>query len=182
MVHADPADGLTNPASWSNENRLTDASFDLEQALGLWVGDYEGLAAAGNNFDAAWAQPSGTDPDGIIFRDPPPAGETGQRDSLLSLAPGSPEVRAGSTGVGLSSSDLNGAVLFLPVRAANYVPATENGPVPLPSSLDPATVDPILAEHGSRLEDHGSTLCGCKPRGLALDAVEDLLVRSGFQA
>jgi hypothetical protein len=73
MVHADPRDGLINPTSWQEENRLTNASFNLEQAPRLFVGDYEGLAAAGKSFLAMWAQPYDTDPDSIFFRDPPPA-------------------------------------------------------------------------------------------------------------
>src|SRR5262245_30436558 len=31
MVHSHPADGLTNPAGWSSENRLTKASFDMQE-------------------------------------------------------------------------------------------------------------------------------------------------------
>jgi hypothetical protein len=73
MVHADPSDGLANPASWQEENRLTDTSFNLEQAPRLFIGDYEGLAAAGKSFYATWAQPHDNDPDSIFFRDPPPA-------------------------------------------------------------------------------------------------------------
>jgi hypothetical protein len=75
MVHADPGDGLTNPANWHDENRLTNASFDFEQAAirfgEHFVGDYAGLAAAGTSFFAVWAQPHGADPDSIFFRDPP---------------------------------------------------------------------------------------------------------------
>jgi hypothetical protein len=86
LIHAHPADGLTNPASWHEENRLTDASFDFEQGAirfgGNFVGDYEGLAAAGNSFFAAWAQPHGSDRDSIFFRDPPP--EPGVHGSELS--------------------------------------------------------------------------------------------------
>lgn len=78
LVHADSA--FTNPASWtSDEKRLTDASFDLELAplsRGYFLGDYEGLAAGGNNFYALFTQ-TGSGADGqsnIWFRDPPPAG------------------------------------------------------------------------------------------------------------
>jgi hypothetical protein len=76
IAHAD--NNFTDPASWSQENRLTDASFDLELAprtfRGFFVGDYEGLAATGNNFDALFSQAVSTsDPASIFFRDPPPA-------------------------------------------------------------------------------------------------------------
>jgi hypothetical protein len=76
IVHAD--NNFTDPASWSQENRITDASFDLELAprtsRGFFVGDYEGLATAGDNFDALFSQAVSTsDPASIFFRDPPPA-------------------------------------------------------------------------------------------------------------
>jgi ELWxxDGT repeat protein len=77
MVHAHPQNGLTNPSSWREENRLTNVSFDFEQATprfgGPFIGDYEGLAAAGNSFYAVWTQPHDGDQDSIFFRDPPPA-------------------------------------------------------------------------------------------------------------
>jgi hypothetical protein len=74
FVHAHPGDpgGLTNPANWAHELRLTNRSFDLERApntvRGLFVGDYEGLAAAGNSFLTFWAQPHRRDPGNIFFR------------------------------------------------------------------------------------------------------------------
>src|SRR5262249_42944863 len=58
----------TNPANWS-EIRLTDSSFDLEQApsrtsigftASYFLGDYEGLAASGNDFVSVWGMPDGT--------------------------------------------------------------------------------------------------------------------------
>jgi hypothetical protein len=54
----------TNPRIWS-EVRLTDSSFNLEQAPtrfngGFFLGDYEGLAAAGNDFVAVWGMPDGS--------------------------------------------------------------------------------------------------------------------------
>jgi probable HAF family extracellular repeat protein len=77
-----PAPG-TNPSSWS-EIRLTNTSFNLEQApsrtsIGFksnyFLGDYEGLAAAGKAFVAVWGMPDGsaTGQESIFFRDPPPA-------------------------------------------------------------------------------------------------------------
>jgi hypothetical protein len=80
MIHADAKSDLTNPASWRSENRLTNSSFDLEQAFiapegWRFLGDYMGLSAAGNAFAALWAMPhtksdGTTDPDSIFFRDP----------------------------------------------------------------------------------------------------------------
>jgi BNR/Asp-box repeat len=93
MVHAHPADGLTNPASWSSENRLTPASFDLQVPApspdGYFVGDYQGLVAMGSRFGAFWAMvpgatPSLEDQSSIFFRGTLPAAP------LALLSPGSP--------------------------------------------------------------------------------------------
>jgi hypothetical protein len=70
---------LTNPANWGNELRLSDRSFDLEKALflgegdpvpGLFLGDYEGLKAVGNDFVATFCEAgvSRNDPKSIFFR------------------------------------------------------------------------------------------------------------------
>jgi hypothetical protein len=73
FVRGDPhgQGGLTNPANWGDELRLTDSSFDIEKApdvSGPFVGDYQGLAAVGNGFVTFFAQPHGTDPDSIFSR------------------------------------------------------------------------------------------------------------------
>jgi hypothetical protein len=76
--HPSATTPATNPTNWS-EVRLTDTSFDLEQApsrtsLGFpgsyFLGDYEGLAAAGNDFVAVWGMPDGsaTNQESIFFR------------------------------------------------------------------------------------------------------------------
>jgi hypothetical protein len=64
----------TNPTAW-REVRLTDSSFNLEQAPtrfngAFFLGDYEGLAAAGNDFVATWSMPDGTSTgqESIFFR------------------------------------------------------------------------------------------------------------------
>jgi hypothetical protein len=79
----------TNPRTWS-EVRLTNASFNLEQAPtrfagDFWLGDYEALAAAGNDFVAVWGMPDGSaaGQESIFFRDPP-AAETDSPPSLTS--------------------------------------------------------------------------------------------------
>ncbi len=73
FVRGDPhgRGGLTNPANWGDELRLTDSSFDMEKAPGVsgpFMGDYQGLDAVGNGFLALFAQPHGTDPDSIFSR------------------------------------------------------------------------------------------------------------------
>jgi hypothetical protein len=78
LVHADS--NFTKPSSWaSGELRLTNSSFNMENApktsRGYFLGDYQGLAAAGNSFYALFAQAGSdaSDPSNIWFRDPPPA-------------------------------------------------------------------------------------------------------------
>lgn len=61
-------------ASWSQE-RVTPTSFDMRtapDARGLFVGDYEGLAATGTTFKPFWSQslPTGTDTFGTTVRAP----------------------------------------------------------------------------------------------------------------
>jgi hypothetical protein len=60
----------TDPASWA-EQRLTDAPFDYLQApfaRGLFLGDYEGLAASGSDFLAYFQQSSASDEANGFFR------------------------------------------------------------------------------------------------------------------
>ncbi len=73
VVHCHPS--VTAPcrraSSWGDEVRLTDASFDLRAAPvadGLFVGDYEGLLATGNDVLAFFAQAQGPHATGIPFR------------------------------------------------------------------------------------------------------------------
>jgi hypothetical protein len=77
LVHA--GGGFTSPGSWTaDEKRLTDTSFNMENApptsRGYFLGDYQGLAAAGKNFYALFGQAGSgsSDPSTIWFRDPPP--------------------------------------------------------------------------------------------------------------
>src|SRR5262249_8897389 len=62
--------------SWSSENRMTPASFNIEDAPtppdGYFVGDYEGLVAMGKNFGAFFSMPTAADSGSIFFRDPAP--------------------------------------------------------------------------------------------------------------
>lgn len=57
QCHPSATTPATNPGNWGGEVRLTARSFDLEAAVdwfGLFIGDYEGLAATGNGFIAAF--------------------------------------------------------------------------------------------------------------------------------
>jgi hypothetical protein len=67
-----PQLAATDPLNWKDEVRLTDSSFDLQTAPiffgGEFVGDSDGLAAAGNDFVAVWCMPAGVDQGNIYFR------------------------------------------------------------------------------------------------------------------
>jgi hypothetical protein len=58
-------------ASWTNEVRLTNVSFDMRRAPnagGFFTGDYEGLASSGTTFLPFWSASHGTDPASTFFR------------------------------------------------------------------------------------------------------------------
>lgn len=72
IVRCDPAaSDCANPASWSNEARLTSLSFDMRKApltsSGYFVGDYEGLTSVGNGFLPFFSQSHDSDPASIFF-------------------------------------------------------------------------------------------------------------------
>jgi hypothetical protein len=74
FCHPSASAPATNPANWG-EVRLTDTSFNLEQAPArfagdFFLGDYEGLKAVGNDFVAVWGMPDGsaTSQESIFFR------------------------------------------------------------------------------------------------------------------
>src|SRR5262249_50247969 len=80
FIHAHPGANLTDAASWGDEVRLTDASFDMEKAprnAGLFLGDSGGLARSGDGFAVVFSQPQGTDPAGAYFRRLTPHTEVG---------------------------------------------------------------------------------------------------------
>jgi hypothetical protein len=76
--HPTTPTSLTDPANWGGELRLTDRSFDAETAAfqgggdtgqSIFLGDYEGLKAVGNDFVATFCQAvSPSDPKSIFFR------------------------------------------------------------------------------------------------------------------
>src|SRR5262249_90191 len=100
LVHADATADLTNPASWHDELRLTDRSFNLWDATvapeGYFLGDYEGLAAFGNSLGAFSSMPTKKDFNNVFFRDPPPT----------QAVTGSPVSIAGSASLGMLLSDI----------------------------------------------------------------------------
>lgn len=68
---ARPAALCARAEAWGPAQRLTDAPFDLEKApvaRGFFLGDYEGLATAGDEFLALFAKTQPADPASIFFR------------------------------------------------------------------------------------------------------------------
>jgi hypothetical protein len=72
-IHCHAAtDDCTDPSSWTDEVRLTDASFDMRQAPfanGWFVGDYVGLDTDGTNQFPFWSMPHGGDPASVFVRE-----------------------------------------------------------------------------------------------------------------
>ena len=73
LVHCHPSatTAPSNSASWGSEVRLTSQSFDIEKVTPgehYFIGDYEGLAAVGNDFLPVWSQPHDNDFNSIFFR------------------------------------------------------------------------------------------------------------------
>jgi hypothetical protein len=61
----------TSAASWGNEIRVTDVSFDSRKApvaRGFFLGDYEGLGSSGSAVQPFFAMTHGTDPASIFVR------------------------------------------------------------------------------------------------------------------
>jgi hypothetical protein len=82
IVFCRPGEACTDPASWGDEVRLTDASFDLRRAPlttggltggGSFLGDYTGLEAVGGEFLAFFPVTTAADPASIAFRRLSPA-------------------------------------------------------------------------------------------------------------
>jgi hypothetical protein len=103
---------VSNPSNWS-ETQLTTSSFNLENAAatsrGYFLGDYQGLAAAGQNFYALFGQAGGSkaDPSNIWFRDPPPA--AAGLDASPPAAPGELAVDVtAALGIGAFAGDTPG--------------------------------------------------------------------------
>jgi len=62
----------TNPACWTSEVRLTTSSFNMEAVVPMpqgkfFLGDYFGLAAAGNDFVSTFIQPDAANITSVIF-------------------------------------------------------------------------------------------------------------------
>jgi hypothetical protein len=162
---------VSNPSNWS-ETQLTNTSFDMENApptsRGYFLGDYQGLAAAGKNFYALFGQAgsSSADPSNIWFRDPPPAAESpasgatlaavasasaGRLDTLAGISSG---VFAGNSsgvaGAGVVDSSARSTVVDQLPPILEYV-----GPRTMPAARSPEL---LLSGSATDSADDGNTL------------------------
>jgi hypothetical protein len=191
LAHADS--NLTSPNSWvSDEKRLTDASFDLEKGpatgSGDFLGDYEGLAAAGNSFYALFAQAGSgaSDPSNIWFRDPPPetalgsdlppAAGTTAEDTLLA-GPAAPRPAVFSGQGDSAAWSLAGGLFGLssePPRRLS-TPVGENRLSPTAKGIDAVAVDETVAASVWGETDGPGGLSGStsEAEDLALDWLTD---------
>jgi hypothetical protein len=145
LVHA--ATNFTNPASWaSGEKRLTDTSFNMEIApdsRGNFLGDYQGLSAAGNSFYALFAQ-AGTDASNnsnVWFRDPPPAPDSAAAGMAAGASPGvgtpaspGPAAAANPSAGALAGDDLAGMLAALGDGLGGAAPGVSLGSSDTPGS------------------------------------------------
>jgi hypothetical protein len=148
MASASPqsAGGLTNPANWANEIRLTDRSFNIENAYpssdfgppAYFLGDYLSLTSTGNDFLAMFGQALSTPiSSNVFFRRVEHEDDSGAAALPPALPPAGHAVvaplvplPAGGTGLGLPSAGGTAALL------AGLVPAPSAGaqvPIPEPS-------------------------------------------------
>jgi hypothetical protein len=116
----------TDPANWGNEVRLSDSSFDLQKAAffegGEFVGDSNGLAAAGNDLVAVWSMPTATDQGNIYFRR-----LTARQDGAADFATG-----LGAGGVGRAvASGLDNSTPVLLRAAGGFGPMATAASSPL---------------------------------------------------
>jgi hypothetical protein len=136
LVEGAAGTDLTNPANWSNEARLTNSSFDLEKAAvwagrGFLLGDYEGLAAAGNSFDAFFSATNGTDPGDIYFREAGVVPFTSVSATVTASPSSQTMADASASHAGLASANPTGpgvseAVSATAIGALTDNPATTN--------------------------------------------------------
>ena len=72
LCHPSSARPATDPANWGSEVRLTDSSFNMEAVvqtpLGKFIGDYFGLATAGDDFVSVFTQLDHDNVNTIFFR------------------------------------------------------------------------------------------------------------------
>jgi hypothetical protein len=138
----DGSGGIT----WGPEIRLTNKSFDYEQApfsvYGKMIGDYQGHATVGNDFLEMFGHPHGRNQDGIFFRriynlGPDTAGNSGTQSVATALgAPAGASTAVVVTPASLAAQPAAVDMSALPVvfvknadpGASGFVPANEGSP------------------------------------------------------
>jgi len=124
---------VSNPSNWS-ETQLTNSSFNMENAAptsrGYFLGDYQGLAAAGQNFYALFAQAgaSTSDPSNIWFRDPPPAPDSAPPAGGSTSPSAAAYLSALAEFDANSAEGLPGATAHDDVQNGNYKPSADAPP------------------------------------------------------
>jgi hypothetical protein len=74
LCHPSSASPASNPANWGSEVRLTESSFNMEAVAAkvpkdrFFIGDYFGLATAGNDFVSVFIQPDHDNVTSTYFR------------------------------------------------------------------------------------------------------------------
>lgn len=74
LCHPSSAKPATNAANWGSEVRLTESSFNMEAVVAkvfkdrFFIGDYFGLATAGNDFVSVYIQPDHDNVTSAFFR------------------------------------------------------------------------------------------------------------------
>jgi hypothetical protein len=170
----------TNPSTWS-EVRLTNTSFNLEQAPTRFagdflLGDYEGLAAAGKAFVAVWGMPdgSGTGQESIFFRDPLPAEPDASPPALANSSSAAVAIAPFNA---LTSFD-DGILELVPPANGMYNRATsasaaESRTVPLALSPAVAAIDQLFAKSAWVTEDRRFKPPRPSQDGWAVDLLAD---------
>jgi hypothetical protein len=137
--HPTTPTSLADPASWGDELRLTDQSFDAEAGAfqgdgdtgqSIFLGDYEGLKAVGNDFVATFCQAvSPSDPKSIFFRriastSSATASSVAARANvpMVSAMPGNGDIISRSISTAGASSNVQGPLAPLDPAASVQLP------------------------------------------------------------
>jgi hypothetical protein len=193
LVHA--SGNFTDPSSWStDEKQLTTSSFNMENAAptsrGYFLGDYEGLAAAGNSFYALFAQAGAdsSDPSNIFFRDPPPQIDVGAdavtaADAATITLPDAPapiDLGADAVAVWAEFSALGNAS-DPAVLAGSNLPAAATSPGG--TAVDQPSVASVLdtKDHGIGSLMSTAAPKGTAPGSLAADSLDSVASDSSVE-
>jgi hypothetical protein len=152
LVHA--SGSFTSPTDWqSDEKRLTDTSFNMENAAptsrGYFLGDYQGLAGAGSSFYALFGQAGSgsSDPSNIWFRDPPPAQDVATTLAYVPTAAAPSAMQALATALHVSSSS---STTTANAEQTTMTPDLNASIAPTSSTSSVAMMQPIQSRTGPK--------------------------------